>query len=66
MKQSGKKAELIERVRDSRGLIKVDLNVDGGKWYGGKKKKIQLLIDLSKEKNNSPEKTGRLERLSIP
>ena len=33
LKKGGRKSELVERVSQSRGLIKVDPKVDGGKWY---------------------------------
>ena len=28
-----KKVELIERVRLSNGIVKIDPKIDGGKWY---------------------------------
>ena len=33
LKKTGKKIELIEIVRLSIGIIKVDPKIDGGKWY---------------------------------
>ena len=41
LKQSGKKSDLIERVTNSRGIVNVDPDVDGGKWYEIKKNKSQ-------------------------
>ena len=38
LRKSGNKCDLIERVNQSIGLIKVDPKVDGGKWYDLKKK----------------------------
>jgi hypothetical protein len=37
-KKSGKKQELVDTVRDCIGMkTKVDLSIDGGKWYNIKK-----------------------------
>ena len=37
LKRTGKKYELVERVRLSIGVIKVDPEIDVGKWYEYKK-----------------------------
>ena len=37
LKKGGKRIELVERVRLSIGMIKVDPKIDDGKWYELKK-----------------------------
>ena len=38
IKQSGRKSKLVDRVKLYHGKVKVDLKVDGGKWYQMKKR----------------------------
>ena len=57
LKKSGKKSELINRVNQSIGLIKVEPKVDGEKWYDIKSKGEGLPV-----KNNNTR--SRMEQFS--
>ena len=54
LKKSGKKSELINRVNQSIGLIKVDPKVDGGKWYDIKSKGEGLPTSSNKLEITTP------------